>query len=299
MNGILLVDKPRGRTSHDLVADARRALGQRDVGHAGTLDPMATGLLVLLVGEATKLSAYVTADTKRYLATVHFGMTTDTLDADGEVIARSDAPPPDAATIARALADLVGPMDQVPPAVSAIKQRGVAAHRRVRRGEFVNLAPRPVVLEAASVCAMHDGACEIDVTCSKGFYVRALARDLAARVGTVGCLTALRRVRSGAYAIDEAIDGALLQRAARARSPDDVQAVRGAVLGLEHASRTLRTVHVNDAATSSLGHGRPVAFDEPDGVVLVMDASRSRPVCIGAIRDGVLGVLRGFRSPAS
>ena len=138
VDGVLRIDKPRGPTSHDVVASVRRALGQRSVGHAGTLDPMATGLLVVMAGEATKLSAHLSGDDKEYDAEVLFGAETDTLDAEGIVVARAPegAPPPGEAEVAAALAAMTGPLRQVPPAVSAIKVDGVPLHARARRGTW-------------------------------------------------------------------------------------------------------------------------------------------------------------------
>src|SRR5262249_46460475 len=156
-------------------------------------------LMVLLLGEATKLSAYLTAESKRYVATVRFGVATDTLDAEGAQVATAEGPSPSSEQIVTTLAAMIGPMEQLPPVVSAIKQGGVALHERARRGEDVVVTPRSVVLEAAEVVAVREDECDLDVACSKGFYVRSLARDLAAKLGTLGHLSALRRIRSGKY----------------------------------------------------------------------------------------------------
>lgn len=298
MDGMLLVDKPRGCTSHDVVALARRVFRQREIGHAGTLDPMATGLLVLLLGEATKLSSYLTSDSKCYVATVRFGATTDTLDADGTVVARTDVLPPSAEAIASALSAMVGVMMQVPPAVSAIKQGGVALHERVRRGESVQPRPREVVLEEARVLAVRGEECDLEIRCSKGFYVRSLARDLAERLGTLGYLTALRRTASGPFTVDEAIGGELLQRAARGDDPQAETLVRSAMLPVMAAARALAQIPVNEDTARALRHGKRVTCAHADGVVLVVVPGRAMPVCIGQIRGGVLSVLRGFRPDA-
>ena len=297
MDGILLIDKPRGATSHDVVAWARRALGTRAVGHTGTLDPMATGVLVLLVGEATKLSAHLTADAKRYEATVQFGAETRTLDAEGELTARDDSPRarPDADAIARRLAAMVGPMQQVPPSVSAIKVDGVAMHARVRRGEEVALAPRAVSLDAARVLAWRDealgAACDVEIACSKGFYVRALARDLAASLGTLGHLTALRRTAAGRVAIGDCLDGAVL-RAAR----DDAGArarVREALRPFAFAATLMPSRAVSADAATALRHGKRVPDEGPDETVLVFDDAAA-PVCVARREGAVLTVARGI-----
>lgn len=300
MDGILVVDKSRGPTSHDVVSHARRALRERAIGHAGTLDPMATGLLVLLVGEATRLSPYLTSDDKAYEATVRFGEGTDTLDAEGVVTER--APDgwrmPDAATVTAALAAMVGPMLQVPPAVSAIKRDGVAMHERTRRGEVVELEARPVVLRSATVRAVRvdEASCDVSIACSKGFYVRSLARDLAASLGTVGHLTALRRVKSGALTLDGALSGEVL-RAATKGDEAARAAVRAAVRPMTDAATLMRVEAVTAEHARDLSHGRPVASDaaEGEGVLAMHDG---RIVCIAKVRDGLMSVMRGFASAA-
>ncbi len=295
MDGILRVDKPRGVTSHDVVAWVRRSVGQRSVGHAGTLDPMATGLLVVLLGQATKLSAYVTADAKRYIATVRFGIATDTLDADGTVLETSPAgtPSPHRDTLATTLAGMVGVMLQVPPVVSAIKVDGVPMHARTRRGESMELAPREVTLVAADVLTVGDGDCTVDVTVSKGFYVRSLARDLAAALGTVGHLTALRRISSGALSVDGAVTEDIL-RAATQRDPKACATVVSAVEPIATAAHAMRKLTVSPEAVRELGFGRTVVLPEEDGTVLVL-GDTGVPVCVGAFNNGVLSVLRGLR----
>jgi tRNA pseudouridine55 synthase len=207
IDGVFVVDKPGGATSHDLVARLRKHLGTRAVGHAGTLDPMATGVLLLLAGEATKLSPYLTLEKKTYLAEVRFGFTTDTLDIDGRV--ECEAPlPADGLSESAVLAAFAGERErtlQVPPAVSAIQIGGERAHRLVRRGETPVLEPRSVRVERLELRALHADRLELEVTASKGYYVRALARDLGQRLGAPACLGALRRTESGAFTLAEAL----------------------------------------------------------------------------------------------
>ena len=295
-HGILPLDKPAGCTSHDVVAWARRALGTRAVGHAGTLDPMATGLLLVLVGEATKLSSHLTGQSKTYAATVRFGAETDTLDADGTVTQQSppDATPPDASAVRAALAAMVGPLDQIPPAVSAIKVDGEAMHARVRRGEVVTLPPRPVVLHAATVTAVRAEPPEADVemTVSKGFYVRALARDLAASLGTLGHLTALRRTRSGGLDVADALSGETLRAAARGDTAAR-EAVRAALRPLAWAATLMEPLTVTDEDAAALRVGKRLARDGDEATLLVLDPA-GVPVCVGSRRDGVLSVVRGL-----
>lgn len=210
-NGILLVDKDGAMTSHDVVARARRALGTRKIGHAGTLDPMATGLLVLGVGPATRLLTYVVGLDKTYLATLRLGVSTDSDDADGVETARADAARVAAVTdaeIAAGIARLTGPIAQIPSTVSAIKVGGRRAYDLARAGETVALAARQVTVSRFDVLDTRRsvGAIDLDVVvdCSSGTYIRALARDLGAHLGVGGHLTALRRSRIGTFDVADA-----------------------------------------------------------------------------------------------
>ena len=207
--GLLLVDKPSGWTSHDVVARIRRVCGTRRVGHAGTLDPMATGVLVLGVGRATKLLTFLVGCDKGYAATVRLGESTVTDDAEGDVVASADASALSRAALDAAVAELTGAIQQVPSSVSAIKIDGRRSYARVRSGEEVQLAARPVTVSRFAVLDVRPaGACldvDIEVEVSSGTYVRALARDLGSTLGVGGHLTALRRTRVGRFAIDDAV----------------------------------------------------------------------------------------------
>jgi tRNA pseudouridine55 synthase len=206
--GVLLVDKPGGMTSHDVVARARKALGTRKIGHAGTLDPMATGLLILGVESATRLLTFIVGLDKTYEATIRLGATTDTDDADGQVETVTDAGTLDPAAITAAIADLTGEISQVPSRVSAIKVAGRRAYDLVRAGEEVELAAREVTVSRFEVLGNRrvDGYLDLDVVvdCSSGTYIRALARDLGAALGVGGHLTALRRTRIGPFGVEGA-----------------------------------------------------------------------------------------------
>lgn len=206
-HGLLVVDKPRGFTSHDIVAQARRAFGERAVGHAGTLDPMATGVLVLLFGEACKLSGHLTAQEKAYHATVTFGVSTDSLDADGRTLEHRALPDsfPEPVALERALALERARSLQVPPAVSAIHTDGERAHVRARRGEVVELPPRAVKVARLELLELAGHTLSLEVVASKGYYVRALARDLGIALGVPAHLSALRRCSSGAFSLTEAV----------------------------------------------------------------------------------------------
>ncbi|MGW5075000.1 tRNA pseudouridine(55) synthase TruB [Rhodococcus sp. NPDC004095] len=206
--GLLIVDKDAGMTSHDVVARCRKILHTRKVGHAGTLDPMATGVLVLGVERATKLLGLLSLTTKAYSATIRLGQSTTTDDAEGEVLADADASAVTDEQIAAVIATLTGKISQVPTRVSAIKVDGQRAHKLVREGEDFELAARPVTVDRFDVTATRrlDTFVDLDVEveCSSGTYVRALARDLGAALGVGGHLTALRRTRVGPFTLDHA-----------------------------------------------------------------------------------------------
>ncbi|GAA2662111.1 MULTISPECIES: tRNA pseudouridine(55) synthase TruB [Actinosynnema] len=201
--GLVVVDKPDGMTSHDVVAKVRRILGTRKVGHAGTLDPMATGVLVLGVERATKLLGHLALDSKAYLSTIRLGASTTTDDAEGEVLSTADSTSVPEDAIRAGVAKLTGAIQQVPSAVSAVKVDGKRAYARVRAGEEVELPPRPVTVHRFDVLSIRReaDATELDVMveCSSGTYVRALARDLGADLGVGGHLAALRRTRVGPF----------------------------------------------------------------------------------------------------
>lgn len=251
--GILLVDKPGGLTSHDVVARTRRAFGTRKVGHAGTLDPMATGLLVIGIEGATRLLTYIVGADKTYEATIRLGAVTSTDDAEGETLHRADesalAAIADAA-IDAGVAALTGAISQVPSAVSAIKVDGRRAYDRVRAGEEVVLQPRDVVVSRFDVIARRrdDHAIDLDVVvdCSSGTYIRSLARDLGAALGVGGHLTALRRTRVGPFDVRDAVT---------------IDALEGAPVLTpgEAAGRVLPVLRVSAEEARDLRHGKRVA----------------------------------------
>jgi len=205
-SGLVVVDKPGGITSHDVVARVRRLAGTRKVGHAGTLDPMATGVLVLGLNRATRLLGHLTLTDKRYTATVRLGVTTSTDDAEGEVVETRPTEALTEAQVRSALAAFVGEIDQVPSAVSAIKVAGRRAYARVRDGEEVELPARRVTVHALDVTRLDLAAAtvDLDVRCTSGTYVRAIARDLGAALGVGGHLTGLRRTAVGPFTIQDA-----------------------------------------------------------------------------------------------
>jgi tRNA pseudouridine55 synthase len=203
IDGLLLVDKPAGVTSHDVVDAARRSLGTRRVGHAGTLDPFATGLLVLLVGHATRLLPHLSGEPKVYDTTIEFGTETDTDDVTGAVT--RSAPLPDESRVRSAIAQLTGTFDQVPPDYSAKRVGGRRAYQAARRGQTLELAPVPVTVHGWTVRSLSSERLEATITCAGGTYIRALARDLGRQTDSAAHLASLRRTRSGPFSVESAV----------------------------------------------------------------------------------------------
>ena len=288
---VLLVDKPAGMTSHDVVARARRALSVRRIGHAGTLDPMATGLLVLGVGAATRLLGYLAGSDKTYEATIRFGQTTVTDDREGEVVASASAADLDDAAVRAALAAQTGPLQQVPSAVSAVKVAGRRAYDRVRAGEEVELAPRAVTvhrLDVHRIARPTADLVDVDVTvgCSAGTYIRAIARDAGTALGVGGHLTALRRTASGPFAV---ADAAPVEDAAAALAAGGG---RGVLAMTDAATAVFPRRDLTAAEATALGYGQRipvtgasglVAAVAPDGrlIALVEDAGEVARVAVG------------------
>ncbi len=205
-NGLLLVDKPVGLTSHDVVARVRRILGEKKVGHAGTLDPMATGLLVLAVGPSTRLLRFAQSETKRYAGAVKFGVATDSLDADGAVVEERPVPPLTREVVGAAATAMLGIQAQTPPMVSAIQIDGQRLHVLARRGVEVERPAREITVSQFTLTPSDDDSVwRFDVECSVGTYVRVLLSDLARSLGTVGHLVELRRLASGSHAVEDAL----------------------------------------------------------------------------------------------
>jgi len=203
--GILNIDKPAGMTSHDVVARVRRLSGQRRVGHAGTLDPMATGVLVVCIGKATRIIEYLTETTKAYHATVHLGLVTDTWDAEGTIIAKTPCEHVQRSDLDAAMNAFEGEIEQIPPMYSALKRNGQPLYRLARQGITVERAPRKITIHAIDVVDWASPLVTLDIVCSKGTYVRAIAHDLGQSLGVGAHLAALRRTAVGAFRIQEAV----------------------------------------------------------------------------------------------
>jgi tRNA pseudouridine55 synthase len=273
----VVVDKPGGMTSHDVVARVRRLAGTKRVGHGGTLDPMATGVLVIGVERATRLLTYVIGSPKRYAATIRLGQTTITDDAEGEVTATVDAGSVADDAVAAGLAALTGEIDQIPSAVSAIKIKGQRAYKRVRAGESVELAARRVVVSSLDLLATRrpDGFVDldVDVECSSGTYIRALARDLGAALGVGGHLTALRRTAVGGFTLAES---ATMEELAAREHPVNLEISAAAERLLPRRDATAaetRTLR-HGGPLSTVGIAGPYAVFDPAGDVLAVVSER-------------------------
>jgi len=269
-DGLLVVDKPSGWTSHDVVGRTRRLAGTRKVGHAGTLDPMATGVLVLGVGRATRLLGHLALTDKTYEATVRLGATTLTDDAEGEVIETRDASAVTDEAIAAAVAALTGALEQVPSSVSAVKVDGKRSYARVRAGETVELKPRSVTVSRFEVLVRRGDDLDVSVACTSGTYVRALARDLGAALGVGGHLTALRRSRVGPF--DLAVARTLEQLA------EDLQVVP--LDAAVAASFPRRDLDASEAV--DLSYGKKLT---PSGRAEVLGAFAPDGRCIALLED--------------
>lgn len=252
LSGILNVDKPAGITSHDVVNTVRRVAGQRRVGHAGTLDPMATGVLLVCLGQATRVAEYLMAGRKRYRATIVLGSTTDTYDAEGEIVTSGSRTEFERQEIEAALRGLVGCIEQVPPAYSALKREGQPLYKRARQGEIVELEPRTVEIDEITVLDWASPALIVEVACSPGTYIRSLANDLGQRLGSGAYLEALVRLRSGNFGLEEAVSLERLEEAFRYGQEEQY------MLPVDEALLDLPAIVVDAGAKRRLGQGQPV-----------------------------------------
>jgi tRNA pseudouridine55 synthase len=291
ISGWLVVDKPTGVTSTAVVNKVRWALGAQKAGHAGTLDPAATGVLAVALGEATKTVPFVTDALKCYRFTVRLGQATNTDDAEGEVIAESDRRPTDA-EIAAALPAFRGDILQVPPQFSAVKIDGERAYARAREGEQMDLAARPLWVESLEMVARPDSDhIELEMICGKGGYVRSVARDLGRALGCLGHVVALRRTWSGAF---DAADGVTLDRIEELAG---TEALEAHLRPLEDGLSDLPEVRCTPEAAARLrnGNAAPVIASEAEYGDLAWASDGGRAIAVGTYRGGELHPSRVFR----
>ena len=292
-SGFLVVDKPKGITSHDVVDAARRWFGTRRIGHLGTLDPLATGVLPLAVRDATKLIPFLPEATKHYSGTIRLGVATDTFDAEGTVIGRHDGPFPEPDTVRKVLAEFEGDILQQPPMFSSVKHGGEPLYRLARRGETVEREPRKVRIHEIAMRTYEPPDLGIDVRCTPGTYVRALADDLGQRLGCGAHLAGLRRLASGSFSIEDA------------RTPDELDTVAEAelasVLVPPNEALGIPAVRLPRDAVGRVRNGSPVPCPplggpppRPGARVMVVD-DEGQGVALGEIRpDRKIHPLRVF-----
>ncbi len=291
IHGWIILDKPVGMGSTQCVSAVKRALREAGeprtrVGHGGTLDPLASGVLPIAVGEATKLAGRMLDATKEYTFTVGFGEETDTLDAEGQVVATSEIRP-SREEVEAALTAFTGPIEQVPPAYSALKIGGKPAYARARAGEAVALQPRRVTIHALRLLSATPDEATLAAAVSKGTYIRSLARDLALALNTVGHVTMLRRTRAGPFGLERAISLDKLADLAKARTLD------GAVLPLSAGLDDIPALPVTPEQAMLLQQGqRLVGNPAKPGLYLATDAER--PVALVEVSAGDVRVVRGF-----
>jgi tRNA pseudouridine55 synthase len=286
LDGVLVVDKPAGPTSHDVVDRVREAFGLRRVGHTGTLDPFATGVLPVCLGKCTRLARFLGEGEKLYRATVRLGFPTTTDDATGQAMGEPRAVRLERGALEAALARLTGPLHQVPPAYSAKRVSGRRLYELARRGEAGARVAAAVTVHAITLLASEDDRVDLEIRCSPGTYVRALARDLGEMVGVGGHLTALRRLRSGAFGLEDAVAMAEVDPAAR-------ESVIRRVIPLSGLLREIPGVRVGPEGRTAVRHGRDL------GHALVVEGFPERPPARVRVigEDGellALAVPRGF-----
>jgi tRNA pseudouridine55 synthase len=262
-SGILLLDKPPGLTSTQALGRTKRVLGLRKAGHTGALDPMATGLLPLCFGEATKVSAFLLDADKRYLADIRLGISTDSGDADGQIISETPVPPFSAGQLEPVLDLFRGPIEQIPPMVSALKHKGKRLHELARAGIEVERPPRPVTIHALDLLDYTSDRLTVRVDCSKGTYIRSLAMDIGAELGCGAHLTSLRRERSGPFLLSDAVTLETLEG-------ESAEAARARLQAPDRALRHLPEVRVDAAATVRLRQGQAVQVEASESDLLRM-----------------------------
>ena len=292
ISGWLVVDKPAGITSTAVVNKVRWAMGAQKAGHAGTLDPAATGVLAIALGEATKTVPFVTDALKCYRFTVRLGQATNTDDAEGEVIAESPLRPTDA-EIAGALATFVGDILQVPPQFSAVKIDGERAYVRAREGEEMDIAARPLWVESLTLLSRPDADhVELEMVCGKGGYVRSIARDLGRALGCEGHVLRLRRLWSGAFDAEDAVAMDRIEELA------GTEALEGLLRPLEDGLSDLPEVRCTPEAAARLRNGNPapVIASEAEYGDLAWASLGGRAVAVGTYRAGELHPSRVFRA---
>lgn len=258
MDGILVIDKASGPTSFDVVRMVRKRANQKKVGHAGTLDPLASGLLVVCLGQATRLVPYLMDGEKTYAVRIALGRGTDTLDADGEVTETKAVPSFDESGLREVLRGFIGQIEQTPPKYSAIKQNGEALYKKARRGERVDVSPREVVIHAIDIDHLTDTDIALTIRCEKGTYIRSLARDIAVRLGTVGHVTVLRRTATSGFQLADALSFEQLKQ-------PDIDLSKH-LLPLSKGAAHLLHIELSEADERAIRFGQSIPFADSEAL---------------------------------
>lgn len=286
MNGIILVDKPQDWTSHDAVAKLRGVLHERRIGHSGTLDPLATGLLVVFVGRATRAVEFAEADSKVYLAGLRLGVSTDTQDITGNTIAKCDVLP-DEAAVREAIGRFIGDIEQIPPMYSAIKVGGKKLYELARRGESVERTPRKINVSSIDIVGRDGGDYVLNISCSKGTYVRTLCNDIGEALGCGACMSSLRRTRAGVFSVDAAHSLDDIKTAACEDRLSDI------ILPVDTLFASFPKIAVGESAAKRLKNGNIIKVSAEDGDYRVYSDSEEF-LLLGRVERGKLKTIKSF-----
>lgn len=286
LNGIILVDKPCDWTSHDVVGKLRGILHERRIGHSGTLDPMATGLLVVFVGRATRAVEFAEADSKEYITGLRLGISTDTQDITGNTLKSSNSLPTKA-ELEQALSAFKGEISQMPPMYSAIKVGGRKLYELARRGESVERKPRRVTIDKLDIIGENEGNYVLDVVCSKGTYIRTLCNDIGDTLGCGGCMSSLRRVKAGAFSIEKAHTIDEIQAAADNGGLDEI------IIPVDRLFSAYPELTVRDTAEKKLRNGNVIKLAAPNGTYRVYTETGGF-LLLGEASDNKLKTIKSF-----
>ena len=286
LNGIMLIDKPCDWTSHDVVGKLRGVFHEKRIGHGGTLDPMATGLLVVFVGRATRAVEFAEADSKEYIAGLRLGISTDTQDITGNTLKSSNSLP-SKAELEQALSAFKGEISQIPPMYSAIKVGGRKLYELARRGESVERKPRKVTIEKLEIVGENDGDYIFDVVCSKGTYIRTLCNDIGDTLGCGGCMSSLRRVKAGAFSIEKAHTIDEIQAAADNGGLDEI------IIPVDRLFSAYPELTVRDTAEKKLRNGNVIKLAAPNGTYRVYTETGGF-LLLGEASDNKLKTIKSF-----
>lgn len=286
MTGILIVDKPKDWTSHDVIAKLRGIYGERRIGHAGTLDPMATGVLTVFLGRATRAASFCEADEKEYFATLRLGVETDTQDITGNLIT-SQKVETDAEELQRVLMEFTGKQEQIPPMYSAVKINGQRLYKLARSGQTVERKPRTVEIRTLELLSFDGQDAKLRIICSKGTYIRTLCADIGRAAGCGGCMAELRRTRAGVFSIGEA---ATLQEIQNAKTAGTHAAL---LLPVDRVFSDFPPLYMDSQSSAQIKNGREIRIDGlPDGKYRVYNGAEF--LMLGEYRQGMLRTVKSF-----